>query len=49
MDAFLSRTRGTLTSAGIDYHLVQTDQPLEQTLLRLLVARSHLGPGRRAG
>jgi uncharacterized protein (DUF58 family) len=49
MDAFLARTRGTLTAAGIDYHLVQTDQPLEQTLLRLLVARSRLGPGRRAG
>jgi uncharacterized protein (DUF58 family) len=49
MEAFLARTRGTLTAAGIDYHLVQTDQPLEQTLLRLLVARSHLGPGRRAG
>jgi uncharacterized protein (DUF58 family) len=49
MDAFLDRTRGTLTAAGIDYHLVLTDQPLEQTLLRLLVARSRLGPGRRAG
>jgi uncharacterized protein (DUF58 family) len=49
MEAFLTRTRGTLTAAGIDYHLVQTDQPLEQTLLRLLVARSRLGPGRRAG
>jgi uncharacterized protein (DUF58 family) len=49
MDAFLARTRGTLTAAGIDYHLVQTDQPLEQTLLHLLVARSRLGPGRRAG
>jgi uncharacterized protein (DUF58 family) len=47
MDAFLTRTRGTLTSAGIDYHLVQTDEPLEQTLLRLLVARSRLAPGRR--
>jgi uncharacterized protein (DUF58 family) len=47
MDAFLARTRGALTAAGIDYHLVQTDQPLEQTLLRLLVARSRLGPGRR--
>jgi uncharacterized protein (DUF58 family) len=49
MDTFLTRTRGTLTAAGIDYHLVQTDQPLEQTLLHLLIARSRLGPGRRAG
>lgn len=49
MAAFLARTRGALTAAGIDYHLVQTDQPLEQTLLNLLVARSRLAPGRRAG
>jgi len=49
MEAFLTRTRGSLTAAGIDYHLVQTDQPLEQTLLRLLIARSRLGPGRRTG
>ncbi|HEY0987961.1 MAG TPA: DUF58 domain-containing protein [Kofleriaceae bacterium] len=49
MEAFLTRTRGGLTAAGIDYHLVQTDQPLEQTLLRLLIARSRLGPGRRTG
>jgi uncharacterized protein (DUF58 family) len=49
MEAFLTRTRGTLAAAGVDYHLVQTDEPLEQTLLRLLVARSRLGPGRRAG
>jgi uncharacterized protein (DUF58 family) len=49
MTAFLTRARGTLTAAGIDYHLVQTDQPLEQTLLQLLIARSRLGPGRRAG
>jgi uncharacterized protein (DUF58 family) len=48
MEAFLTRTRGTLTSAGVDYHLVQTDQPLEQALLELLVARSRLGPARRA-
>jgi len=49
MDAFLTKVRGTLTTAGVDYHLVQTDQPLEQTLLTLLVARSRLGPARRAG
>ncbi|HEX3757455.1 MAG TPA: DUF58 domain-containing protein [Kofleriaceae bacterium] len=49
MEAFLARVRGSLTAAGIDYHLVETSQPLEQTLLRLLVARSRLGPARRAG
>jgi hypothetical protein len=49
MEAFLTRARGTLTSGGVDYHLAQTDQPLEKTLLDLLVARSRLGPGRRAG
>jgi uncharacterized protein (DUF58 family) len=47
MEAFLTRTRRTLTSAGVDYHLAQTDHPLEQTLLQLLVARSRLGPARR--
>jgi uncharacterized protein (DUF58 family) len=49
MEAFLTKVRGTLTAAGVDYHLAETDQPLEQTLLELLVARSRLGPGRRAG
>jgi uncharacterized protein (DUF58 family) len=49
MDAFLAKARGTLTAAGIDYHLVETSRPLEQTLLALLVARSRLGPARRAG
>ncbi|HEY0477687.1 MAG TPA: DUF58 domain-containing protein [Kofleriaceae bacterium] len=49
MDAFLTKVRGTLTAAGIDYHLISTDQPLEKTLLALLVARSRLGPARRAG
>ena len=48
MDAFLTRCRGTLTGAGIDYHLARTDTPIEQTLLELLVARSKLGPARRA-
>lgn len=46
MDAFLARCRDTLTGAGIDYHLVSTDRPLDATLLDLLVARSVLGPGR---
>jgi uncharacterized protein (DUF58 family) len=48
MDAFLERVRGTLGSAGIDYHRVPTDQPLDATLLALLMARSRLQPGRRA-
>ncbi len=48
MQQFLTRTRGTLMSAGVDYHPVSTDTPLERTLLDLLVARSRLGPGRRA-
>ena len=47
MDQFLTRCRGTLTAAGVDYHLAQTDEPLEQTLLSLLVARSRLVPVRR--
>jgi uncharacterized protein (DUF58 family) len=49
MEAFLARTRSALTGAGIDYHLAETNQPLEKTLLELLVARSRLGPSRRAG
>jgi len=47
MEAFLAKARRTLTDAGVDYHLAQTDQPLEQTLLQLLVSRSRLGPARR--
>jgi len=47
MDQFLTRCRGTLTAAGVDYHFAQTDQALEQTLLALLVARSRLVPVRR--
>ncbi|HVK82496.1 MAG TPA: DUF58 domain-containing protein [Kofleriaceae bacterium] len=49
MEAFLTRCRGALAAAGIDYHLTPTDRPLEATLLELLVARSRLGPARRAG
>lgn len=48
MEQFLTKVRGTLAAAGVDYHLTQTDTPLEQTLLELLVARSRLQPGRRA-
>jgi uncharacterized protein (DUF58 family) len=49
MDAFLARTRTTLTAAGVDYHLAPTERPLDLTLLDLLITRSRLGPGRRAG
>jgi hypothetical protein len=49
MDEFLQRCRGTLAGAGVDYHLVSTDRPLETTLLELLIARSRLQPGRRSG
>ena len=48
MEQFLTRTRGILTAAGVDYHLTSTDRPLEVTLLDLLIARSRLQPGRRA-
>jgi uncharacterized protein (DUF58 family) len=49
MEAFLTKVRGTLTAGGVDYHLVDTSQPLDQTLLTLLIARSRLRPARRAG
>ncbi|HMG21558.1 MAG TPA: DUF58 domain-containing protein [Kofleriaceae bacterium] len=47
MEAFLAKVRGALTTAGVDYHLVDTSRPLEQTLLALLITRSRLGPARR--
>jgi uncharacterized protein (DUF58 family) len=49
MTEFLARCRGTLSGAGVDYHQVSTDRALERTLLDLVVARSRLGPARRAG
>ena len=49
MEQFLTRCRGTLTAAGVDYHLTSTDRALEATLIELLMARSRLAPGRRAG
>jgi uncharacterized protein (DUF58 family) len=48
MEQFLAKTKNALTSAGIDYHLASTDKALERTLLDLMIARSRLGPGRRA-
>jgi uncharacterized protein (DUF58 family) len=47
MTAFLTRCRTTLADAGVDYHFVSSDRPLELTLLDLLVTRSRLGPVRR--
>ena len=47
MEAFLGRCKGALASAGVDYHLVSTDRPLEDTLLDLIATRSRLGPVRR--
>jgi len=49
MDAFLTRCRGAFAAAGVDYHLASTDRPLEELLLELLISRSRLAPGRRAG
>ncbi|MCX5748192.1 MAG: DUF58 domain-containing protein [Proteobacteria bacterium] len=48
METFLAHVKASLASTGIDYHLTSTDRPLEETLLDLLVARSRLGPARRA-
>ena len=44
MDAFLTRCRTTLGTAGVDYHLVQTDGALDHALLELLIARARLLP-----
>jgi uncharacterized protein (DUF58 family) len=49
MEAFLVKCRATLATAGVDYHFATTDKALETTLLDLLVARTRLGPARRAG
>jgi uncharacterized protein (DUF58 family) len=52
MDAFLARCKNQLATAGVDYHLVETDRALERTLLEILIARSRLAPksaGRRTG
>ncbi|MEJ7598735.1 MAG: DUF58 domain-containing protein [Kofleriaceae bacterium] len=47
MATFLAKCRSTLAAAGVDYHMISTDRPLERTLLDLLVTRSRLGPVRR--
>jgi uncharacterized protein (DUF58 family) len=42
MDAFLAKCRASCADAGIDYHQVDTDAPLDRTLLDLLVKRGQL-------
>jgi len=51
MNAFVARCHGQLANAGVDYHEVLTDRPLEDTLLDLLISRARLLPGaaRRTG
>ena len=48
MEAFLAKCQTTLAAAGVDYHLTQTDRPVEAAILDLLIARSRLAPHRRA-
>jgi uncharacterized protein (DUF58 family) len=48
MAAFLDRCRAGCAEGGVDYHLVSTDQPLDRTLLDLLVARGQLTGGHKA-
>lgn len=55
MKEFLERSRRELTHAGVDYHLLSTERPVESAVLELLIARSQLVPrgggrgGRSAG
>ncbi|MCE9576516.1 MAG: DUF58 domain-containing protein [Deltaproteobacteria bacterium] len=42
MDAFLAKCRASCAEVGIDYHQVDTDAPLDRTLLDLLVKRGQL-------
>jgi uncharacterized protein (DUF58 family) len=46
MEEFLGRVSAECTAGGIDYRLVSTTQPLEQTLLDFLMTRAR-GAGRR--
>jgi uncharacterized protein (DUF58 family) len=45
MNAFVEKCKSSLANAGVDYHEVSTDKPLEQTLLELLISRARLLPG----
>lgn len=44
--AFLSRVQGACVDAGVDYHLVSTDTPIEQTLVDFASARMRLSTPR---
>jgi uncharacterized protein (DUF58 family) len=44
MKAFLARVTDELGSAGIDYHLIETDRALEDAL-RMVIAARQRGPG----
>lgn len=46
MQAFLDDTKQQLQRAGLDYHLVATNTPVETTLRELLIARNALMRGR---
>lgn len=46
MEAFLARVAAACTDGGIDYQLISTDKPIEQTLLDLVAARAR-GAGAR--
>jgi uncharacterized protein (DUF58 family) len=47
MNEFLDQTRRDLSHAGIDYHLLSTDLPVEAAILNLLISRSTLVPRSR--
>ena len=49
MQAFLDNTKEQLQRAGLDYHLVETNKPVETTLRDLLIARNALMRGRSVG
>jgi len=42
MNAFCTSCRETFAQAGVNYHAVTTDHPLEQTLVELVIARQGL-------
>jgi uncharacterized protein (DUF58 family) len=44
MQSFLDRCRRDLQQAGVDYHLLATDRPVESAILELLIARNSLVP-----
>jgi len=46
MAAFLGKVRTDLADAGVDYHLIGTDRPLDAVLLDVLAVRAQLVPRR---